>query len=677
MIRHKLTRFALLIILMSFNTGALKAQLEANVWPMADSGVINWQGGKYPKPSKTLGMIATEGTGAICDSLGNLVLYSNGQDLFSGTGKKLNIGFKLRANPSTTQGVLILKHPESAIYHIFTNCDYSDTMGLYLTRLELVGDSAVFMDKAKRILNTASEGINAINHQNGRDIWVVTHSGKGDTFFTFLILNEGIHNCVRKFRSSINLIIPGSNIWIAPNGKFAGLEGFYASAKVAQSIFLFNNQLSALNYQINLNSENWGLAFTHEGEYFYSFISDGRIIRRSTNIWDKTAINNSTQFIYNKTDKQNRVPRIGYNNIAVFPQYNKNYFGVVTNCADDNIANVKYIDTGIKFTKAKCTIGNFNTNQSYFYTPAINYKYKQDCNTNEFLFWGVDTFAANAYRWEIKKGNSISKYNTKSLNHQFTDTGIWQVKYVATNGSRTDSVSKDIEIFPILKSGFLGKDIGYCGNALPLAVQGPLGMNCYTWQKPHGIETYVDHIAADTAGMYILETCNPVFCTYKDTLLVYEKAEPDAPQISRIGDSLYVTNPEPGVAYHWFKANVFTNSVGPAYKVTDTAWYKVRGVAPINCIGPFDSINVKTLQNRVSLQPSIVFYPNPVMDDVFLQHVPLEAKILLRDVTGRLVYETVAKQSELQIALTQLPAGNYQLTIETTDQRAVYNVVKL
>jgi hypothetical protein len=251
------------------------------------------------------------------------------------------------------------------------------------------------------------------------------------------------------------------------------------------------------------------------------------------------------------------------------------------------------------------------------------------------------------------------------------------VKYVATNGSRTDSVSKDIEIFPILKSGFLGKDIGYCGNALPLAVQGPLGMNCYTWQKPHGIETYVDHIAADTAGMYILETCNPVFCTYKDTLLVYEKAEPDAPQISRIGDSLYVTNPEPGVAYHWFKANVFTNSVGPAYKVTDTAWYKVRGVAPINCIGPFDSINVKTLQNRVSLQPSIVFYPNPVMDDVFLQHVPLEAKILLRDVTGRLVYETVAKQSEMQIALTRLPAGNYQLTIETTDQRAVYNVVKL
>jgi hypothetical protein len=66
-----------------------------------------------------------------------------------------------------------------------------------------------------------------------------------------------------------------------------------------------------------------------------------------------------------------------------------------------------------------------------------------------------------------------------------------------------------------------------------------------------------------------------------------------------------------------------------------------------------------------------------MMDDVFLQHVPLEAKILLRDVTGRLVYETVAKQSEMQIALTQLPAGNYQLTIETTDQRAVYNVVKL
>jgi hypothetical protein len=676
-IHHKRPRLTLLIILMSFNLGSLYAQLEANVWPMADSGVINWQGGKYPKSSKSLGMLAMEGTGAICDSSGNLLLYSNGQDLFSGTGKKLNTDFKLRANPSTTQGVLILKHPESTMFYIFTNCDYSDTMGLYLTRLEITGDSAVFYEKARRILNTASEGINAVNHQNGRDIWVLTHSGRGDTFFVYLLNKNGLQPCVRKFSLLFNLITPPSNIWISADGRFGGFEGNYAPATATQCVYKFNSQTAYLKDAINLNTDQWGMAFTISGEYFYSFVIDGRIIRRSTKIWVKSDINNSIQYIYNKTDRLIRVPRVGYHNTAVFPQYNKNHFSIVTNCADDDITRVEFIDTGIRFTKAKCTIGNFNTNQSYFYTPALNYKYKQDCNTNEFHFWGVDTFSANAYRWEIKKGNSISKYTTKSMNHQFTDTGIWQVKYVATNGSRMDSVSKEIEIFPILKSGFLGKDIGYCGNAFPITLQGPKGMNCYTWSKPKGTETYIDHINADTAGTYILETCNPVFCTFTDTIKIFEKAEPDTPKIIRKGDSLFVSNAEQGVQYQWYKGNTFTGKTGIGFKLLDTAWYKVRGVAPVNCFGAFDSVKVESLRSMSLLRDQIQMYPNPVSDEIYIRNLPSRTRLSILDVTGRLVYEATSVQTNISISLNQLPAGHYQLVLEAANERMVYTVIKL
>lgn len=48
-------------------------------------------------------------------------------------------------------------------------------------------------------------------------------------------------------------------------------------------------------------------------------------------------------------------------------------------------------------------------------------------------------------------------------------------------------------------------------------------MNCYTWQTPHGKINGLDSIAADTPGIYILEACNPVFCTYTDTIVVFEK----------------------------------------------------------------------------------------------------------------------------------------------------------
>jgi hypothetical protein len=672
-------RIVVLLLLFIVSWQSAFAQKEAWNWFLSDSAGIHWVNGKTPTSVDWYKLRGEEGSGAISDSLGNLLFYTNGVDLYNAKHQKLNKDFDLGGDWSSTQGKLILKHQESNLYHVFTN----NYMGLqksclYHSSFRITNDTVQFVVKKEIVHSLISEGIAAVNHQNGRDIIVINHSLYGDTFFFYILTRNGLEKCI-KFQTGSSLkttnINRATDISFSPTGNL--LSFATSPIDVYHSIFKFNTQIVNLNNEIsNLECDYFTGIFSDNDSFMYVDPNNYSYAQYSLKNWDRTSIINSRKTLYNDPKFLGGCARNAPGGRILITREKQKFISIV-NDGNKPYPQCDFVNKTVTLVQGTCRFGNFNTNQSYFYTPAINYKYKQDCNTNEFLFWGVDTFAANAYRWEIKKGNSISKYNTKSLNHQFTDTGIWQVKYVATNGSRTDSVSKDIEIFPILKSGFLGKDIGYCGNALPLAIQGPLGMNCYTWQKPHGIETYVDHIAADTAGMYILETCNPVFCTYVDTLLVYEKAEPDAPQISRIGDSLYVTNPEPGVAYHWFKANVFTNSVGPAYKVTDTAWYKVRGVAPINCIGPFDSINVKTLQNRVSLQHSIVFYPNPAMDDVFLQHVPLEAKILLRDVTGRLVYETVAKQSEMQIALTQLPAGNYQLTIETTDQRAVYNVVKL
>jgi hypothetical protein len=251
------------------------------------------------------------------------------------------------------------------------------------------------------------------------------------------------------------------------------------------------------------------------------------------------------------------------------------------------------------------------------------------------------------------------------------------VKYVATNGSRTDSVSKDIEIFPILKSGFLGKDIGYCGNAFPITLQGPKGMNCYTWSKPKGTETYIEHINADTAGTYILETCNPVFCTYTDTIKIFEKAEPDTPKIIRKGDSLFVSNAEPGVQYQWYKGNTFIGKTGIGFKLLDTAWYKVRGVAPINCFGAFDSVKVESLRSKSLLRDQIQMYPNPVSDEIYIRNLPSRTRLSILDVTGRLVYEATSVQTNISISLNQLPAGHYQLVLEDANERMVYTVIKL
>ena len=659
--------------------GALKAQLEANVWYVADSTIIDWNHGTNPNSTKSAVYGAEEGTSSICDSIGNLLFYCSAKFLFSAKHVLLNKDFDLKGDETTTQGALILKHKESSEYFLFTNSGHGDSGGLFLTSWLINGDSVIFTNKAKKILNQTGEGINAVNHQNGRDVWIVTHGYRNNTFYKILLTSKGVGTCIstQYLGPFIGDLNTANNIWISPTGN---ILGFQANRIDTQYLMKLNTQKAELYSLIPFpNSLDLGIVFSGQGTYFYSWSNfPDKIYRRSIDSWNIMAIQNSRTEVASLTTYNTlRWPRLGYNDYIIFPQFQKSFFTTINNCSEKNVKNISVKDTGFKLLNTKCTRGNFNTNQSYFYTPAINYKYKQDCNTNEFLFWGVDTFAANAYRWEIKKGNSISKYNTKSLNHQFTDTGIWQVKYVATNGSRTDSVSKDIEIFPILKSGFLGKDIGYCGNAFPITLQGPKGMNCYTWSKPKGTETYIEHINADAAGTYILETCNPVFCTYTDTIKIFEKAEPDTPKIIRKGDSLFVSNAEPGVQYQWYKGNTFIGKTGIGFKLLDTAWYKVRGVAPINCFGAFDSVKVESLRSKSLLRDQIQMYPNPVSDEIYIRNLPSRTRLSILDVTGRLVYEATSVQTNISISLNQLPAGHYQLVLEDANERMVYTVIKL
>lgn len=669
----------LVLVVGIFIVNVSKAQLEANIWYVSDSTRIDWNKGKYPFLSKPTIYAPEEGTGSICDSLGNLLFYCSAKYLFNAKNELLNKDFDLNGDESTTQGALILKHKESAEYYLFVNSGHGDSGGLFLTSWLVSGDSVVFTAKGKRLLYRTGEGINAINHQNGRDIWIITHGYRNNLYYIICLTNSGLSQCIKYFKSGpyIGDMYTANNIWIAPDGSKIGFEPILYDT---QYLYKFNSQIGAMGSLIVLpNSQDLAMSFSSSGNFIYSWFDfPDRIFRRNLSNWNEKAIRDSRQLVATlKSNSTLRWPRVGYDDIIVFPRYAKSYIGIVSNASSDVIQNVVVKDTGIILLKTKCTNGNFNTNQSYFYTPAINYKYKQDCNTNEFHFWGVDTFSSNQFLWEIKKGNSISKYSTKSMNHQFTDTGIWQVKYVATNGSRVDSVSKDIEIFPILKSGFLGKDIGYCGNAFPITLQGPKGMNCYTWSKPKGTETYTDHINADTAGTYILETCNPVFCTYTDTIKIFEKAEPDTPKIIRKGDSLFVSNAEPGVQYQWYKGNTFTGKTGIGFKLLDTAWYKVRGVAPVNCFGAFDSVKVESLRSMSLLRDQIQMYPNPVSDEIHIRNLPSRTRLSIFDVTGRLVYEVTSVRSDISVSLSQLPAGHYQLAVEAANERMVYTVIKL
>jgi hypothetical protein len=181
---HRRANISIFIIALLFLTNSVSAQKEAWNWYLADSAGIQWVNGKTPVSVDWYKLKGEESSGGMSDSAGNLLFYTNGRDIYNYKHEKLNKDFSLRGEWSSTQGKLIVKHPESNVYYIFTN----NYLGIhsaptFLTSFIYQGDTALFLKKAEPIKSLVGEGISAIYHQNQRDIIVVTHSLNGDTFY--------------------------------------------------------------------------------------------------------------------------------------------------------------------------------------------------------------------------------------------------------------------------------------------------------------------------------------------------------------------------------------------------------------------------------------------------------------------------------------------------------------
>ncbi len=83
---------------------------------------------------------------------------------------------------------------------------------------------------------------------------------------------------------------------------------------------------------------------------------------------------------------------------------------------------------------------------------------------------------------------------------------------------------------------------------------------------------------------------------------------------------------------------------------------------------------VSVAENRLS---SIQVYPNPAANEVFVQGLPVQARVSLYGLTGALVWEGLADESAiLRIPLEQLPGGIYQLVVQHEGRYGSYKLVK-
>ena len=172
------------IVILFLLTTSIKAQYCEKYWAFGDSAGLIFQDG-YTDYFVS-GVSAYEASASISDSTGNLLFYTNGENVWNKNHEIMPNGAGLEIGlvdddygSSITQGVIIVPFPNSSeLYYIFQLQDYNDPGIKYsVVDMSLDGSFGDITEKNIKIYNKdVTEKLQVIKHGNGRDWWVISHA---------------------------------------------------------------------------------------------------------------------------------------------------------------------------------------------------------------------------------------------------------------------------------------------------------------------------------------------------------------------------------------------------------------------------------------------------------------------------------------------------------------------
>lgn len=164
-----------------------KARIMFNVEPPANNPTSN----SYSLPN---------GSASISDAAGNLLMFSNGLQVWNRGGYEMPNGNGLKGNNFATQSSLFVPHPgNNKQYFLFTVDMYIPplfTDGINYNIIDFSSDNnGQVISKNNLLLTENAQKITATLHENGKEYWVITHgfgSNKGNAFYSYLVSDTGL-----------------------------------------------------------------------------------------------------------------------------------------------------------------------------------------------------------------------------------------------------------------------------------------------------------------------------------------------------------------------------------------------------------------------------------------------------------------------------------------------------
>ncbi len=581
-----------ILAIVCFILPSAKAQKQADWWYFGDYAGVHFVNG-VPKGVTNGKCYTYEGCAVVSDANGNLLMYTDGSNVWNSNHQTMQNGTGLLGDFSATQsGVIVPKPGSKNIHYVFSVDAYPGTDGLHYSIVDMSYNSGLgkVTTKNNALGSDLLEKLSAVRHANGTDFWVMGLSNSEDSIYTYLVNSSGVNSTpvVSYSGGNTSNSVCLGYLKVSPDGtKIAycqtGLNSLYYGN--------FDASTGKCNNMTKLDSipDCYGLEFSASSNKLYadnnSGLIDGNIYQYSLESGSISQIKKSKKIIYTTTNYLMAALQLGPNGNIYVTRAGAKVLGELS-FADSTYPTCKYKWNAVDLKGRQTFDGLPTFIQSYFL--QVKFNYSDLCLLNTTKFSVVDSSKIDSVLWVF--GDSSTGSNDSSIamsaEHQFSKAGNYKVSLYYWNDSIAYSSFKNITIDSIPISA-LPKDTFICGTTKTNLSVPKKENYFYMWSTGDT----VNNILVDTPGIYWLEISNECG-SIRDSVTVVKY---DKPIVSLGNDTTYcdtfsrtfdVTNKS--CKYLWSTGDTIPQITIKKFGIY---WVKVSNI----CFTIYDSIKIDSL----------------------------------------------------------------------------------
>ncbi|HKK81422.1 MAG TPA: PKD domain-containing protein, partial [Prolixibacteraceae bacterium] len=453
---------------------SLYSQKEANNWLCSNFGL------KFQNDSVILQQdYAVEdgmGVGIISDHNGNLLFYTDGFTVWNANHDQMPHGNELipKGGSYVRETIIIPKPGTESIFYIFTVDPKfnQESSGLYFSIVDMSLDNGLgnITEKGVRILNDTSNKITAVLHKNKKDVWLITHKFKTNSYYSYLITDAGISES--PVISSVGHVVTSSfngQLKASPDGRMIACSYYeWNDESTDFDLFSFNSSTGQLYNPMSFKlpvSE-----YSGDGLEFSSDASKLFVIQQGGGLYQYNLKNNTYDEIANSQMLLSYPDYNIYVNLQLAPNGKiyitkgggsggEAHLGVIEN-PNEYGEKCIILENGFYLGEKATSVTRLSHFiQNYFFSP--NFVVDNNCQGTDINFGITNDYNLDSVRWNFGDGSSTNDINPVV---KYQSSGEYIIQMIAYYPGYSDTITKNITIhpFPVFK---LNSDSAVCRGA--------------------------------------------------------------------------------------------------------------------------------------------------------------------------------------------------------------------